>query len=90
MVAFSGNTCHTQLGQGDVIMSSCLENAGHLIVYLLHNHIAVQCTVCMELIQSCDWAKGSHILQWRTSMLTRINLDFLLLTMATTTTFRPV
>jgi hypothetical protein len=41
-VALSGKTCHTQLGQGDVIMSSCQEIAGQLIVYLLHNHIVVR------------------------------------------------
>ena len=38
----SGNTCLTQFGQGDVMMSSCREISGQLIVYLLHNHIAVR------------------------------------------------
>ena len=28
------------------------------------------------VLTTSDWAKGSHTLQWRTSMLTRINLDF--------------
>ena len=73
--------CHTQLGQGDVIMSSCLEIAGQLIVYLLHNHIAVRgASPILRLGKRVSYSP------METSMLTRINLDFWLLTMATTTT----
>ena len=38
------------------------------------------------IILRINFALFPHTLQWRTSMLTRINLNFWLLTMATTTT----